>query len=133
MGTQNICLLLKLVHRLHCPESSARAQWVQGRASISTLNGDIHGEHWQGLTVSSPPIGHHHSQPWQWEILLLLIRRLVLWYGDEALANCIPDTLQPRHNEGCHCQQNVVYWTAASAGAPRPLTFLESKTGPTIG
>ena len=28
MGTQNICLLLKLIHKLHHPEFSAWAQWV---------------------------------------------------------------------------------------------------------
>jgi len=28
LGVQNICLLLKLLHRLHCPQSSAWAQWV---------------------------------------------------------------------------------------------------------
>ena len=49
MGTQNICLLLKLIHKLHHPEFSAWAQWVQGRASIATLSGDIHGDHWQVL------------------------------------------------------------------------------------
>jgi hypothetical protein len=43
MGTQNICLLLKLIHKLHCPQSSAWAHWVQGRASVATLKGDIHG------------------------------------------------------------------------------------------
>lgn len=45
MGTQNICLLLKLIHKLHCPGSSAWAQWVRRRACISTLKGDIHGDH----------------------------------------------------------------------------------------
>ena len=29
IGTQNICLLLKLIHKLHCPQSSAWAQWVK--------------------------------------------------------------------------------------------------------
>jgi len=54
LGIQNICLLLKLIHRLHCPQSSAWAQWVQGRASISSLQGDLHGEHWQTLRSILP-------------------------------------------------------------------------------
>jgi hypothetical protein len=45
MGTQNICLLLKLIQRLHFPQSSAWAQWVQSRISTCTLKGDVHGEH----------------------------------------------------------------------------------------
>jgi len=48
-GVQNICLLLKLLHRLHCPHSSAWVEWVQRRASITTLSGDLHGDHWQTL------------------------------------------------------------------------------------
>jgi exonuclease III len=51
LGVQNICLLLKL---LHCPQSSAWAQWVQGRATITTLQGDLHGDHWQTLRTLLP-------------------------------------------------------------------------------
>ena len=54
MGTQNICLLLKLLHKLHCLQSSAWAQWVHGRASISSLKGDIHSEHWEVLRSLLP-------------------------------------------------------------------------------
>ena len=54
MGTQNICLLLKLLHKLHFPQSSAWAQWVHGRASISSLKGDIHSEHWEVLRSLLP-------------------------------------------------------------------------------
>jgi hypothetical protein len=28
-GTQNVCLLLKLIHRLHCSENSAWGTWVR--------------------------------------------------------------------------------------------------------
>ena len=49
LGIQNICLLLKLIHRLHCPQSSAWASWVQGRASLVTLTGDLFGDHWKTL------------------------------------------------------------------------------------
>jgi len=36
IGIQNISLLLKLMHRLHCPSSSAWSQWVQERASCNS-------------------------------------------------------------------------------------------------
>lgn len=29
MGVQNVCLLLKLIHRLHFPQHSAWARWVR--------------------------------------------------------------------------------------------------------
>ena len=45
LGIHNICLLLKLLHRLHRPQSSAWAIWVRGRANITTLQGDLHGDH----------------------------------------------------------------------------------------
>ena len=54
LGIQNICLLLKLLHRLHCPQSSAWAEWVQRRASVITLNGDLHGDHWETLRAIIP-------------------------------------------------------------------------------
>jgi len=88
MGTQNICLLLKLIHKLHCPESSAWAQWVQGRACISTLKGDIHGDHWTALrsllplyqAITSVKIGDGATCSF-W---------LDVWHGDEALADICP-------------------------------------------
>jgi hypothetical protein len=54
LGLQNVCLLLKLIHRFHCPQSFAWAQWVQGRASVVTLFGDIHGDHWNTLRSLLP-------------------------------------------------------------------------------
>jgi hypothetical protein len=36
IGTHNICLLLKLVHKLHFAESSAGAQWVSSRACLAS-------------------------------------------------------------------------------------------------
>jgi len=49
LGIQNIGLLLKLLHRLYNPQSSAWAIWVRGRAEITTMQGDLHGDHWQTL------------------------------------------------------------------------------------
>ena len=54
MGTQNICLLLKLIHKLHCPTSSTWAQWVKERTSVITLTGEIHGDNWNTLRSILP-------------------------------------------------------------------------------
>jgi hypothetical protein len=54
LGAQNICLLLKLIHRLHSAESSAWAHWVRQRASLSNLQGDLHGHHWEILRSLLP-------------------------------------------------------------------------------
>lgn len=54
LGIQNICLLLKLLHRLHCPQSSAWAVWVRGRACLANLKGDVHGAHWETLRSLLP-------------------------------------------------------------------------------
>ena len=53
-GTQNICLLLKLVHRLHFVDSSAWAQWVRQPASLANLKGDMCGHHWETLQAILP-------------------------------------------------------------------------------
>jgi hypothetical protein len=88
MGTQNICLLLKLIHKLHHPEFFAWAQWVQGRASIATLSGDIHGDHWQVLrqilplyqAITTVALGDGNSCSFWSDV----------WTEDEALADTYP-------------------------------------------
>jgi hypothetical protein len=87
LGTHNICLLLKLLHRLHT-KSSAWAFWVRGRASISSLRGDVHGDHWEVLrsllplyqAITSVVLGNGQSCSF-W---------LDVWIGDEALADSFP-------------------------------------------
>jgi hypothetical protein len=88
LGIQNICLLLKLVHRLHCPQSSAWARWVQSRASICSLQGDLHGEHWQALrsilplyqAITTVSVGDGRTCSFWHDI----------WVGDEPLADRFP-------------------------------------------
>jgi hypothetical protein len=88
LGTQNICLLLKLIHKLHFPMTSAWAQWVHSRASLVTLKGDIHGEHWEALrsllplyqAITTVKISNGTSCSF-W---------LDVWHGDEALADRFP-------------------------------------------
>jgi len=88
MGTQNICLLLKLVHKLHHPAFSAWAQWVQGRATVATLNGDIHGDHWNVLrqilplyqAITTVDLGDGTTCSFWSDV----------WTGDESLADTYP-------------------------------------------
>jgi len=88
LSAQNVCLLLKLLHRLHCTESSTWARWVQGRASIVTLTGDVHGDHWKTLrsllplyrALTSVIIGDGKSCSF-WEDV---------WLGDDALEDAYP-------------------------------------------
>lgn len=42
---QNVCLLLKLIHKLHAAQPSSWASWVQSNACIASLMGDLHGQH----------------------------------------------------------------------------------------
>lgn len=45
LETQNKCLLLKLLHRIHSPGESAWAMWVRERINLTTLSDDIVGSH----------------------------------------------------------------------------------------
>jgi hypothetical protein len=54
LGVQNCCLLLKLVHQLHCPEGSSWAAWVRHHANIASLDGELAGPHWAALRELLP-------------------------------------------------------------------------------
>jgi len=54
LATQNACLLLKLLHRLHHPEESAWAAWARQHTDLSTLEGANDGNHWDGLKSLLP-------------------------------------------------------------------------------
>jgi hypothetical protein len=87
-GPETLCLLLKLVHRLHCSETSAWAQWVRQRASIATMKGDLQGEHWEVLrsilplyqAITTVKLGDGKSTSFWMDV----------WYGDDALADTYP-------------------------------------------
>lgn len=88
MGVQNVCLLLKLIHRLHFPQHSAWARWVRQRACIANLKGDLHGEHWEVLrsilplyqAITTVQIGDGACTSFWMDV----------WLGDEALAEVYP-------------------------------------------
>jgi hypothetical protein len=88
IGIQNICLLLKLLHRLHCPQGSAWSIWVRGRACIATLIGDVHGGHWETLrallplyqAITTVKLEDGHSCSFWRDV----------WFADDALADVYP-------------------------------------------
>lgn len=49
LDTQNACLLLKLIHRLHHPAESSWATWALQHIRLSNLQGDVDGPHWEAL------------------------------------------------------------------------------------
>jgi len=54
ISVQNACLLLKLLHRLHHPAGSSWASWVRQRVDVHTLDGDVHGAHWDAIRSLLP-------------------------------------------------------------------------------
>ncbi|WVZ92388.1 hypothetical protein U9M48_038459 [Paspalum notatum var. saurae] len=54
LDTLNICLLLKLLHRLHTASCSSWANWVKEHVCLATLTGNLHGEHWKTLRELLP-------------------------------------------------------------------------------
>ena len=49
LEVQNVCLLLKMLHRLHHPDGSAWAHWVGSQVNLADLSGDMAGVHWIAL------------------------------------------------------------------------------------
>jgi hypothetical protein len=49
IDTQNACLLLKLIHRVHHFDGSAWARWMKDHIRLSDLEGGLAGTHWNEL------------------------------------------------------------------------------------
>lgn len=54
LGIQNVCLLLKLVHKLHYSENSAWARWVRQRFNFATMESELQGGHRELLKAILP-------------------------------------------------------------------------------
>jgi len=88
LGTHNICLLLKLIHRLHCANYSAWATWIRQRANLASLKGDLRGHHWEMLrtllplyqAITTVSLGNGKSTSFWNDV----------WVGDDALADRFP-------------------------------------------
>lgn len=54
LDTQNACLLIKLIHKLHHPGDSSWAAWARGRVRLADLQGDVAGPHWEAIRELLP-------------------------------------------------------------------------------
>jgi hypothetical protein len=88
LGLMNVCLLLKLLHRLHIAEDSAWTVWARQHTSLANLDSDLCGSHWQALrsllplyqAVTSVTIGDGSRTSFWYDA----------WVDDEALADRFP-------------------------------------------
>jgi hypothetical protein len=56
-GTQNVCLLFKLLHHLQCADHLAWTAWIRQRVCVANLQGDLAGElqcSWEMALVTMP-------------------------------------------------------------------------------
>lgn len=45
LSLMNVCLMLKLLHRLHVADDSAWANWARLHTNLANLDGDLSGSH----------------------------------------------------------------------------------------
>jgi hypothetical protein len=87
-ATQNICLLLKLIHKLHCSQNSAWEAWVRANTNFATLQGHLQGNRWETLrsilplykALTTVEIKDGAATSFWNDV----------WYMDEALADKLP-------------------------------------------
>jgi hypothetical protein len=88
LATQNACLLLKLLHRLHHPDSSAWAAWARGHVDLASMEGGVDGNHWEALRdllpayrcITKVTVGDGRSTSFWWDA----------WTEDAPLAQRFP-------------------------------------------
>ena len=84
----NICLLIKLIHRLHSATDSSWAVWVKEHMNMATMEGDLGGPHWDSLrtllpiyqAVSTSTVGDGCSTNFWHDA----------WHGEDDLATKLP-------------------------------------------
>lgn len=54
LAIQNRCLLMKLMHRLHCPTDSSWAAWATELVDVPSMVGELSGQHWDALRSLLP-------------------------------------------------------------------------------
>jgi hypothetical protein len=107
---QNVCLLLKLIHKLHAAQPSSWASWVQSNACIASLMGDLHGQHWEMLrsllpvyrAITTVTLGDGVTTSYWHDV----------WDGDDSMADRFPELYN-------HCQLQEMTVKQASEGALR--------------
>ena len=87
LDTQNACLLLKLIHRLHHPHGSSWAMWAREGLDLS---GDLDGTHWAAIRNLLP--AHHDCLGRERGCNILLARHLA--HG-RAVSSEVAGALKP--------------------------------------
>lgn len=85
LDTQNTCLLIKLVHRLHQDTESSWAKWVKQHTDLATMEGDITGPHWEALrdllplyqAITTVQLGDGAATSFWYDV----------WLGDDCFAD----------------------------------------------
>ncbi|CAO2153322.1 unnamed protein product [Urochloa humidicola] len=88
LGTQNTCLLLKLIHRLHTSTASSWVNWVRQHACIATMTGEMVCPHWESLrsllplyqAVTTVKLGDGCTTSFWMDV----------WNGEDSLADRFP-------------------------------------------
>jgi hypothetical protein len=86
--TQNLCLLLNIVHRLHCASSSAWGRWIRQHVDLSNMNAANMGSHWELLrsllplyqALTTVQLGDGRSTSFWSDV----------WFEDDAFADRFP-------------------------------------------
>lgn len=119
LDTQNVALLLKLIHRLHHLGDSAWARWVASQVQLADLSGSMAGAHWSDLRQLLPAyrkmttvtIGDGKSTDfWQ-----------DTWLLDAPLADCLPALFSHRAGNATTVHDVV----SAGLRTPQATTELE--------
>jgi hypothetical protein len=90
LGIQGLwhCLLLNIVHRLHCASASAWGSWIRAHVDLSSMNAENLGTHWELLrsllplyqAITTVQLGDGKSTSF-WSDA---------WFEDDALADRFP-------------------------------------------
>jgi len=97
LAIQNICLLLKLLHKLHAGQQSSWATWVRQHTCLASLTGDLQGAHWDSMrsllplyqAVTTVTVGDGQSTSFWHDI----------WFEDE----CFSERFHVLHS---HCKRD---------------------------
>ena len=123
LDTQNACLLMKLLHRLHHPGESSWVAWRKEQVDIADLHGVLTGSHWDSLRgllpayrrISHVQVGNGQDTSF-WKDQ---------WIGDQPLSSQLPALHSHLLREGASVEEvvfrtcNTIPTTLEPAGGNR--------------